>query len=391
MKFRQTLYWSNLPYKRVRHKRSSRIFRKTFLKDAEYPLIVFTGTNKIDLSRFYFSTQFCQKIKKKPLEFFLYEPVSYYIKDEGFNLGFYSEFHNKDNNNPDLRAEELDSINEFGKFLGKKITVNLCDWNIPKHFSQLYTWLNLQTRDIFIREAANSSEKKKYSSKKINTKFWCANGRYTIHRHIVMCYLAHFSGNFSWFFESSCDWQQHVNWLEDLPFSYLEEGNNILKKRNLVIDKRTNIIEVDHLAGYYKPNLDFTNLNTDYKDSYEDSFCCIINETRFAQPSANFSEKTLHAISMERPFILVAPPKTLEYLQKFGFKTFSAWWDESYDQEINHSRRMSKIFSLFNKINTKSLSEIREIYDQMKPTLKHNQALLDTLKNDERIFNAFTN
>jgi hypothetical protein len=107
-------------------------------------------------------------------------------------------------------------------------------------------------------------------------------------------------------------------------------------------------------------------------DFYNDSFCDVINETRFAQHCGNYSEKLYQAIRYKKPFILVAPPYTIEYAKRMGFKTFSDFWDESYDQETNHEKRIIKILNLMNYINSKSINELREIYNQMQPILDHN-------------------
>jgi hypothetical protein len=79
------------------------------------------------------------------------------------------------------------------------------------------------------------------------------------------------------------------------------------------------------------------------------------------------------------PFILVAPPHTLSYLKTFGFKTFSNWWDESYDSEEDHYKRIIKIFDLIDYINLKSLDELKIIYAEMFDVLEHNKEILKNL------------
>ena len=55
----------------------------------------------------------------------------------------------------------------------------------------------------------------------------------------------------------------------------------------------------------------------DGKIYYKNSFCEVVCETRFAQPTGNFSEKTIRPMHFHRPFVLVAPPHTLKYLKEF--------------------------------------------------------------------------
>jgi hypothetical protein len=103
-----------------------------------------------------------------------------------------------------------------------------------------------------------------------------------------------------------------------------------------------------------------------------------VTETRFAQPTANYSEKVYNAIFYKKPFILVAPPKTLQYMKEEGFRTFSDFWDESYDDIEIHQDRLFTIFNLIDQLNKKPIDELRNIYRQMIPILEHNYNLLQT-------------
>jgi hypothetical protein len=106
---------------------------------------------------------------------------------------------------------------------------------------------------------------------------------------------------------------------------------------------------------------------------YQEIFVDVITETRFAQPTANFSEKVFQAMQYFRPFILVAPPFTLEYVRSLGFKTFSDFWDESYDTETNHGQRLIKIFKLIDTIEQMGFEDIKQMYQDMLPIIEHNR------------------
>jgi hypothetical protein len=105
----------------------------------------------------------------------------------------------------------------------------------------------------------------------------------------------------------------------------------------------------------------------------------VITEARFAYPMGQFSEKTLNAIKSFRPFILVAPPRTLEYMQSYGIQTFDEFWDESYDQEENHESRLIKIFRIIDYIDSFSIDELKELYIKMLPILEHNYRIIQNI------------
>jgi hypothetical protein len=69
----------------------------------------------------------------------------------------------------------------------------------------------------------------------------------------------------------------------------------------------------------------------------------------------------------------MAPPGTLKYLHDNGYKTFSDFWDESYDDCTNHEERLYKIFDVIKYIESKSIDELKDIYKDMKSILSYNR------------------
>jgi len=387
--FTQGLFYKNLPSKLLARTKTSvisrRLQRNTFLNTIDHPFFIFTGTGSIDFNSFYRDPKILKKLSKKKVEFFLYEPVSYYFQGQKYNLGYYSEFHSDYDHRFDLLAAELDSINSLGKDIGK-IAVNHCDYRLPQFLGYKYPFIKMQCRDIFIRDSTYNISCSKKAPPVLQKKFWCGNGRYTIHRHLVMCYLADKPGNYSWRFTKEKVHDLLGTWVENkLDWHYLKTGNDILNNSNFALDFETEIINVDNAIHYYMPGLPAK--KTKFYNTYDPCFLCVINETRFAQPTGNFSEKVIDAIRNRKPFILVAPPKTLEYLKKFGFKTFDKYWPEDYDQIENHTDRMLEIFRIINFINSKTLAELNDMYLDMQDIIYHNLVICNSLaKNDDIIY-----
>jgi len=389
MSFEQKLFWNNMPSKIVRRTKKnnnfSNLLRHSFLKHIHESFFLYTGTNNIDFSFINQDPKLMHKLKKRKVKFFLYEPVSYYFDNESFNLGYYSEFHSDYNNSINLRAEELDCINEFGRKING-IVVNHCDYGLEKLVGEKYPHITFRCRDIFIRQAAMSyMPLDPKIVPKVTKKFWCGNGRYTIHRHMVMCFLADKPGNYSWYFNSDTDWESTVDWIESLPKDYLKKNNKILNQEKFELDFSSRKMEVEEKHCLYLPDGAFSQPNITYKKTFDECFVCIVNETRFAQPTANFSEKIIDAINYKKPFIVVAPPKTLEYIRKFGIKTFSDYWDELYDEIENHNDRMLAIFALIDKINSKSLAELNELNRDMQIMLEHNRNVIKKLPRNNSV------
>jgi hypothetical protein len=99
-----------------------------------------------------------------------------------------------------------------------------------------------------------------------------------------------------------------------------------------------------------------------------------------------FTEKTLKPIYTCQPFIIVGNPYTLKKLKDYGFQTFSRWWDESYDEETDESKRIEKIFKVMRDISIWDKDKCRETLVEMNETLKHNFRILFTTTELKKLY-----
>jgi hypothetical protein len=109
-------------------------------------------------------------------------------------------------------------------------------------------------------------------------------------------------------------------------------------------------------------------------DDAKNSAIHLVAETLFDTDKIYLTEKVFKPMVMSQPFILFAPPGSLQYLRDYGFQTFSNCWDESYDQETDSKKRMISIFSLINSLASKSDDEFFKIYQECLPIIEHNRA-----------------
>jgi hypothetical protein len=384
MQYQQDLFFKNLPVAG----RKGRFSRLGFLKnlnDSKRLLhnetdicFIWTGTGKIKkLENIVFDNKVKNKIKNNTIKIFLYEPICLLI-DKKYNCSFYSEFDSKINYT-DIISEELESISIFKKNNDiENVMVYVSDYN-PQLLKDLYPDIELCCLDSFLRHGAVTNRRPQLPNH-ITKKFWCGNWRYTAHRHLVMSYLVHIDGNYSWNLQCTFEDLKKNVWfdidkLKDSNFERfikIKNGVDILNKNILRIDTKIDQLVVENSSDVYIPGHNSPPHSKNFLNSYKKCFCAVVNETRYAQPFGYFSEKTLTAINSRLPIILVAPPKTLEYLKKFGFKTFDRWWDESYDDVVGNKERLVKLCETIDYINNFSIEEMREIYKEMTPILKHN-------------------
>jgi hypothetical protein len=138
-------------------------------------------------------------------------------------------------------------------------------------------------------------------------------------------------------------------------------------------------LDTAHLLENEKKSFGVTN---NKKDWYENTYINIVTETFFG-PNVFLSEKVFKPLSNLQPFIVFGDYKTLAELKKLGFKTFSPFIDESYDDEIDNEKRMKLIEVEIQKIKNKSIKEIHNWYYSITDILLHNQKHLYTFKDYE--------
>ncbi len=287
------------------------------------------------------------------------------------------------------------------------VTIYTGDYNLDKYFSNAYPTLTFKTQDIcltsFFKESKNMFTAYEYISNQsadagdsIEYKFWCGTRRYEGYRHLLVAYLLEKS--------ALCSYQFKV---EDSPFRVFDidksretplwgELQNYLWFNLETWDKKHPKIYEKIISGnriiHSNPS---RSIDRNIEDSvspewypvpveyYKNCFCAVVAEARYAQPTGNLSEKTLNAIKCFRPFVLVAAPYTLEYLKSYGVKTFSEFWDESYDLEENHEERLIKVFNTIDYIDSFTVEELKTLYTKMIPILEHNYHIIKNMAKDK--------
>jgi hypothetical protein len=84
-----------------------------------------------------------------------------------------------------------------------------------------------------------------------------------------------------------------------------------------------------------------------------------------------------------QPFIMIAAPGSLKHVQDTGFKTFSEFWDESYDLETDHKIRFEKIMSVIKFIASWTEEQRIEFTHKIKDIVEYNVNHLNTMPNKE--------
>jgi len=169
-------------------------------------------------------------------------------------------------------------------------------------------------------------------------------------------------------FDPNSDYHMSHVGLDDLAikgFDKLDQAARFLKQCPITLN--------EEVVYPIVPPSNFNILNR-----YSDIFVDVVCETYTSGHTFFPTEKTWRSIMSLTPFITYGPKNFLKNLQRVGFKTFSQWWDESYDQ-TDDGLRAAEIESLIHILGTKTNYELQTMYNEMLPTLLHNKKVFKTL------------
>lgn len=108
-------------------------------------------------------------------------------------------------------------------------------------------------------------------------------------------------------------------------------------------------------------------------DEYLQTSIQIVAETLFETDKIYLTEKTFQPIVAGQPFLTLSAPGTLQTLKHYGFKTFNSAWDESYDNEQDHNKRMAMVIEQVELLNNMSQDEFTRVYEKCLAICEHNR------------------
>ena len=154
----------------------------------------------------------------------------------------------------------------------------------------------------------------------------------------------------------------------ELYQTFIDNKDRILNIPDMLLDTPelyTNRINLDN-------NLDYHYMNT---------YFSVVNETNFFKDLGEaifFSEKVFKPMIKCHPFILGARPYSLAKLRELGYKTFSPYIDESYDNETNDYKRLSMIVEETKRLSNLNDNELTDFLNGTKEIVEYNYEYLTT-------------
>ncbi len=162
-----------------------------------------------------------------------------------------------------------------------------------------------------------------------------------------------------WRVESD-DWINFNTKFKDFLEIIKEHGDYTCDEANLYVNQAFDLNQTHYLNSYFQ----------------------VVAETLTNSHTIFFTEKIYKPIICGSPFFVLGNRHSLKSLQNLGFKTFSDWWDESYDEYYSHYERSKKVFSIVKDLSNKPKSYLNSMLLEQKEILVHNHNNMIKLIND---------
>jgi hypothetical protein len=132
-------------------------------------------------------------------------------------------------------------------------------------------------------------------------------------------------------------------------------------------------------------------VNSLSNDFYQKTYFSVVTSTfslHNEEPSVGFTEKEIKPILFKHPFLINNLPGALKHLQSMGFLTFSKWFDESYDDEVDDFERMHKLVLEIKRLSSIPNEQWDQMLKEMEPILLHNYNILVKYNVEHIFFNS---
>ena len=288
-------------------------------------------------------------------------------------------------------VEEKISPNIVGYVLGNNWSVGIeyTDWCDENDFQERLTLVNCyeqvynKGKQLLSGEDNGntfvSDKEFQDKSKKRKHQLVCLNRRIRPHRYAIIAMLHHNNLLENNLVSFSLETGKDLNCMGSRGKPDKDTMIRILGKTKLM---HKYVSYYDELYKMSPRTVDFDNLQEiqgtgfESKEPYLDSYFSLVTETGFPEPFQFATEKIFIPILHFHPFIVYGSHGTLSMLKDLGFKTFSPFIDESYDEEESSFKRMQKITSEVKRICSMNQDKMHEWYYEMQDILIHNRELI---------------
>jgi hypothetical protein len=144
-----------------------------------------------------------------------------------------------------------------------------------------------------------------------------------------------------------------------------QSPSKYIKQFEILKEKKTQFVDVDNSPSNLAINLNI--------DLMEKTFLTLVTETQCDSGTLQITEKIWKPIMCGHPFMVLSSNRCLEVLKNLGFKTYSNWFNESYDNANTLEEKLDIIVENLNKYKKYNISDLKKIRNEMNEISEYNQ------------------
>lgn len=316
-------------------------------------------------------------------------------------------------NNHEPYHDIIDGIYKFvvmgAEILPENIIVLSSSFDLDKEIKCVSNKYNLGTiKAIYIREfeydaqtyirnTNNSEFPNTLQFKAYPKKFLSFNGLYRPHRASIVYLMSVFNLLESGYVSYNAMPNQNISPF-DIYQDILHRHKHNTEFISLIESKRDYLLNLEKLTldTDNESHRDMAQYSKKPNQLYEETYFSIVTETicfsrggseGFSGVGRLLSEKTFKPIIFKHPFIIAGVPGCLRQLRELGYKTFSPYIDESYDDITNESVRMLAIVKEAQRLSNLNDDELKQFLAFCKDITEHNFNHLVHLNNFHKVLN----
>lgn len=161
-------------------------------------------------------------------------------------------------------------------------------------------------------------------------------------------------------------------WIDKIPdehYTNITKHKDIFPLRLNINEYRTNPVNIIHDDIQYHKNSYFSIVT---ETLYFDNDYPAVWHKANVEDSIFFTEKTYRCFALKHPFILLGRPGSLKELRKSGYKTFSPFISETYDEIVDNVERFEFIINEIKRLCNFTKKEWDDWSAEIKPIVDYN-------------------
>lgn len=121
--------------------------------------------------------------------------------------------------------------------------------------------------------------------------------------------------------------------------------------------------------------------NKDIREIVASSAYSVVLETTLNRPdSVSFTEKTMRALQLPRPFLLMCSTGSVQRLRHLGFDVFDKFVDHSYDMLDTSTNAMSRLIQIFDELQRVCKEPVTpSMVEEWKKICQHNTEIIKSM------------